>query len=154
MRLDDVAAFAVSDQAALAGNDRSVQLKLALETNAVLMASPGSDDHLCAIFVQPAHRRSVLFADCFVGPEQRAIQVDGRQSIRELRCGLILILHFRIFCLARTFCRDNLLPGRFVCRFPPGRLGIGRYLCETAVHSLLAKGPSSMILSRRCSSQG
>ena len=38
MRLNDVATLTVSDQSALAGNDRPVQLKLALESNAVLMA--------------------------------------------------------------------------------------------------------------------
>ena len=108
MRLDHVAAFAVSDQAALAGNDRSAQLKLALETDAVLMASPGRNDHLCAVFVQPAHRRGILFADCFVGSEKCAIQVDRSQSIRELRAGCLT--DHRFACFARIIFLVLIVP--------------------------------------------
>src|ERR1700693_2837996 len=94
MSFDHVAAFAVSDQAALASDDRSGQLKLALETDAVLVASSGRDDPLCPIFIQPADSGGILFADCFVRPEECAIQIDRSQPIRELCCRLNIVFHF------------------------------------------------------------
>src|SRR5271165_4064550 len=67
MRLNDVATLTVSDQSALAGNDRPVQLKLALESNAI------------------------LFADCFIRTKKCDVQVNRSQSKRELCCKLIVV---------------------------------------------------------------
>ena len=76
MRLNDVTALTVPDQSALAGNDRSVQLKLPLETNTILMAPSGSDDHLNTVFAQPSDPLGILFANRFIGAKKRAVQVD------------------------------------------------------------------------------
>src|ERR1700741_1081648 len=76
VRFNDIAAFTVSDETTLAGNDRSVQLKLALEANAVLMASPGSNDHLNLVFTQLLHGSGILFAYGFVRSQERAVQIN------------------------------------------------------------------------------
>src|ERR1700747_2777102 len=91
MGLDDVATLTVSDQSALAGNDRPVQLKLALETNAVLMASSGGDYDFSSVLTQPAHGSRILFADFFIRAKKCAVQINRRQFKRELRCKLIVV---------------------------------------------------------------
>src|SRR5580704_4033715 len=91
MRLNDVATLTVSDQSALASNDRPVQLKLALESNAVLMPPSGSDDHFNRVLTQHSHGGRILFADCFIRTKKCAVQVNRSQFKRELRCKLIVV---------------------------------------------------------------
>src|SRR6202043_1058667 len=79
----------------------------------------GRDDFLCPIFIQPADSGGILFADCFVRPEECAIQIDRSQSIWELCCRLNIVFHF-------------------------SQIGYHRL-----VHFLLAKVPSSTIRKRR-----
>jgi len=50
MCLDHIAAFTVSDQATLTGNNRSGQLKLSLEANAILVAAARCDNDRYSIF--------------------------------------------------------------------------------------------------------
>jgi hypothetical protein len=57
------------------------------------MAPARRDDHSSAIFIQPAQSGCIRFTDLFVWPKQRAIQVNGAQSIREIRSGLIVVMH-------------------------------------------------------------
>src|SRR5271165_4542356 len=92
MRLNDVATLTVSDQSALAGNDRPVQMKLALESNAILMASSGSDDRFNPVLNQPSHGGRIRFADCFIRTKKCAVQINRSQFKRELRCKLIVVL--------------------------------------------------------------
>jgi hypothetical protein len=66
MGFNHIPAFAVSNQASLASNDRALKPQLPLKSNTVLMAPTGRDDHGNPVVAQPLYRRCVLRTDLFV----------------------------------------------------------------------------------------